>query len=190
MSDTKEMPLYVSHKEVRALEIKSVERDESFPGYLVHFEDGSYPPMQVNADVLHRYRPARGDFLVKYADGYVSISPRKAFLEGYSQPKAHEGLPVAGYKPQTSESVAIVNVNKELEERVLRQMDTMSDAQRFDQRWLSIGRTAIEQGFMALNRAVFKPGRVKLPDDDQLSQGVARVPLRFQTSTGEAKTNV
>ncbi len=32
--------------------------------------------------------------------------------------------------------------------------------------WLAIARTQIEQGFMALNRAVFKPGRVRLAEDD------------------------
>lgn len=77
----------------------------------------------------------------------------------------HDGLPVAGYQPQSSESVAIVNVNKALEERALRQLDPMSDATRFDQRWVAIARTQIEQGFMAMNRAVFKPSRIKLPED-------------------------
>lgn len=77
----------------------------------------------------------------------------------------HDGLPVAGYQPQSTLSVAIVNANKAMEEGVLRQLDAMTDAQRFDQRWVAIARTAIEQGFMAMNRAVFKPSRVKLPED-------------------------
>jgi hypothetical protein len=29
-----------------------------------------------------------------------------------------------------------------------------------DQRWLAIAQTHIEQGFMALNRSIFQPGRV------------------------------
>lgn len=32
-----------------------------------------------------RYRPVPGDFLVFYPDGYISISPRQAFLDGYGQ---------------------------------------------------------------------------------------------------------
>jgi hypothetical protein len=36
-----------------------------------------------------------------------------------------------------------------------------------DQRWLAIGRTHIEEAFMAINRAVFQPQRVKLPEDAQ-----------------------
>lgn len=76
----------------------------------------------------------------------------------------HEGLPVAGYKPQTDDRVALVNENKVLEERVLRQIEKMFTGP-VDPRWMHIGKTAIEQGFMALNRAVFQPGRVALPED-------------------------
>lgn len=75
----------------------------------------------------------------------------------------HNGLPVAGYKPQSDDNVAIVNANKKLEEIVLRGLDEMKLlGGSIDQRWLAIGRTHIEQGFMAINRAVFQPGRVEL----------------------------
>ena len=82
-----------------------------------------------------------------------------------------EGLPVAGYKPQSLEAVAMVNKNKQLEETLLRVCDSMRTKHRdeyspFDQRWVSIAVTHFEQGFMALNRAVFQPERIKLPGDD------------------------
>lgn len=77
----------------------------------------------------------------------------------------HAGLPVAGYQPQTNDSVAHVNANKLIEERVLRQLDTLGAVENVDKRWLAIARTAIEQGFMAVNRAVFQPKRVVLPED-------------------------
>lgn len=81
----------------------------------------------------------------------------------------HQGLPVAGYKPQSEEKVALVNENKALEERVLRQMDRLAalPAGTVDPRWFSIALTQLEQGFMALNRAVFQPGRASLPEDLQ-----------------------
>lgn len=79
----------------------------------------------------------------------------------------HDGLPIAGYRPQTTDAVAAVNRNKELEEMVLRQLDYLANVEPTDRRWLAIGRTAIEQGFMAVNRAVFKPSRVKLADDPE-----------------------
>lgn len=65
-------------------------------------------------------------------------------------------LPVAGYVAQSTDKVALVNANKIAEEAVLRILDG---------RWLAIGCTHIEQGFMAVNRAVFQPQRVQLQED-------------------------
>lgn len=79
---------------------------------------------------------------------------------------AHNGLPVKGYNPQSDDKVAAVNANKEIEERVLRILDDLGAREDVDKRWLAIGRTAIENGFMAVNRSVFQPGRVKLPEDN------------------------
>lgn len=78
---------------------------------------------------------------------------------------SHSPLPVAGYSTQPQRNVDLVNANKVLEERVLRQLDAMADLPEIDKRWLAIARTNIEQGFMAANRAVFKPARVALPGD-------------------------
>ena len=78
----------------------------------------------------------------------------------------HQGLPVAGYRAQSDDRVALVNANKRMEENVLRVLDRLRDGgSDFDQRWLAVGRTHIEQGFMAINRAIFRPERVKLPED-------------------------
>lgn len=86
-------------------------------------------------------------------------------------------LPVSGYKPQTTEKVDIVNGFKADEERILRKLDSLANVARaeanrgdvptVDQRWLAIGRTQLEQAFMAINRSVFQPGRVSLPEDGQ-----------------------
>lgn len=70
-------------------------------------------------------------------------------------------LPVAGYTTQSPQKVALVNQNKRLEEQLLRQLDLMAADLEIDGRWLAVARTQLEQGFMALNRAVFKPQRVK-----------------------------
>jgi hypothetical protein len=77
----------------------------------------------------------------------------------------HNGLPVAGYRPQSTAKVDLVNRNKEIEEQVLRVLDDLAKQPGIDPRWFAIGRTAIEQGFMAVNRAVFQPSRVSLPGD-------------------------
>lgn len=81
-------------------------------------------------------------------------------------PKAISGLPVAGYRPQSEQAVGTVNAFKEIEEQVLRLLDELkADADlEADQRWLAAGRTQIEVGFMMVNRSVFKPARVDVPD--------------------------
>lgn len=82
-----------------------------------------------------------------------------------SEPK-FVGLPVHGYKAQDQTAVAMVNINKQAEEGLLRMMDEYAGHPEVDKRWLAIARTNIEQGFMALNRSIFKPGRVALPEDE------------------------
>ncbi|MBN9504923.1 MAG: hypothetical protein J0I69_02760 [Altererythrobacter sp.] len=80
------------------------------------------------------------------------------------------GLPVSGYRPQSDDAIALVNHFKAIEERLLRDIDVMRDSGavgRFDQRWLSIAQTQLQQGFMALNRAVFQPGRIRLEGDEK-----------------------
>lgn len=75
-----------------------------------------------------------------------------------------EPLPVAGYKPQSQQSIDLVNEFKRVEERILQALDILTESNDIDKRWLAIGRTNIEQGFMAINRAIFKPDRVTLPE--------------------------
>ncbi|MFT0861748.1 hypothetical protein [Ancylobacter sp. G4_0304] len=77
----------------------------------------------------------------------------------------HKSLPVHGYRPQGGEAVRLVNEHKQMEEVLLRRLDELAARSDIDKRWLAIGRTAIEQGFMAVNRAVFQPERVSLPGD-------------------------
>lgn len=80
-----EMPRYVSHKKVWALEIATINR--MTPGKVILlFRDKGYAPMTLNDDdsLFARYAPIQGDFYVVYADGYKSLSPRKAFIEGYA----------------------------------------------------------------------------------------------------------
>ncbi|WP_226781840.1 DUF7681 family protein [Oceaniglobus trochenteri] len=77
------------------------------------------------------------------------------------------GLPVSGYRPQSGENIALVECNKQIEEHLLRVIDQLGARSETDKRWLAIGRTQIEQGFMALNRSIFQPGRIELPGDNR-----------------------
>jgi hypothetical protein len=67
---------------------------------------------------------------------------------------------VTGYRPQTAQAVDVVNSSKAFENdlgRWLKQMASDLPTDQLDPRWLSIARTHFQQGFMALNRAVFRP---------------------------------
>lgn len=71
-------------------------------------------------------------------------------------------LPVHGYTKQPESNVAVVNGNKTVEELVLRRFDEIGALPGIDVRWVSIGRTHLEQAFMALNRAVFRLQRIDI----------------------------
>jgi hypothetical protein len=79
----KDVPLYKSHKTVRALEIMSCVPLTS-GGCVISFFGDRFPSQTCGAEMFARYQPVCGDFYVIYEDGYRSFSPRKAFLEGYT----------------------------------------------------------------------------------------------------------
>lgn len=81
----------------------------------------------------------------------------------------HAGLPVSGYRDQSTAKIDLVNRNKEIEERVLRILDDLRSLPPgvVDPRWLATGGTDIEKGFMSINCAVFQPDRVHFSDDAQ-----------------------
>lgn len=77
--------------------------------------------------------------------------------------------------PQSDAKVALVNEFKADEERLLRKIDATQSLSAgaydatgtsfADHRWLAVARTHFQEGFMALNRAVFQPQRISLPED-------------------------
>ena len=95
----------------------------------------------------------------------------------------HSGLPVSGYTKQSDAKVALVNENKILEERVLLQIDKMNKhnmdmesagigkSGQHDPRMMALARTDIQEAFMWLNRAVFQPTRIDLPEDNETPNG-------------------
>ena len=82
----------------------------------------------------------------------------------------HEGLPVKGYGPQSEENVALVNAGKELEERVLRWIESLSMIDS-DPRMRALAVTHIQTGFMWAARSVFQPKRIALPEDPDFPGG-------------------
>ena len=78
------MPRYQSHKEVSALKIKKVMRDEWGIGLV--FEDRGFMVKPFTSDQLKGKPDVQdGWYMVVYPDGYVSFSPAQAFEEGYTK---------------------------------------------------------------------------------------------------------
>lgn len=95
-----EMPVYVCHKRVRALEIAEVGNyvsatEGALAGSLMRYVTfaGQSESSMLRDELFRRYVPAPGDFYVVYEDGYESFSPRKAFVDGYVREEAIEALP-------------------------------------------------------------------------------------------------
>lgn len=76
-------------------------------------------------------------------------------------------LPVSGYTEQSKSKIDLVNQHKDAEERLLRHIEFMQNNNIVDGRWAAIAKTHFEQAFMALNRAVFQPQRISLPEDQK-----------------------
>lgn len=76
----------------------------------------------------------------------------------------YSGLPVFGSRAQDEAVFSKVRYLKIAEERVLRILDLLKADADIDQRWLQMGRSSIEQGFMAATRAVCRPARVELSE--------------------------
>jgi len=84
-----EVPRYRSHKEVQALKIAQVLVVNPDGSVTLAIDDEGFDPVTVSKEVVLRYMPLPGDYLVMYQDGYHSISPAKAFEEGYTHIKAY-----------------------------------------------------------------------------------------------------
>ena len=69
---------------------------------------------------------------------------------------------IKGYRELSADEIAVMNSIKETAAVVGKLVDvldslSLGDDIAVDKRWLSIGRTDLQKGFMALTRAVAKP---------------------------------
>lgn len=97
-------------------------------------------------------------YLVEYVDGYTSWSPSKAFENGYGlvQPSSGKSK-IAGYRELNEGEVAAINDVKHLGVMLGEFVDIQRNDPECDQRWVSVGATHLQQGLMALTRAIAKP---------------------------------
>lgn len=140
-------------------------------GELYHRQEGR-PDAQIVATELlpgktgeWRLKLATGETVDHTCDAKVSNSGIWAALDRMPNIEEMTPLPVAGYTSQPEGNVTIVNEHKEAEERLLRRIDDLLKRCVADPRWAAIAKSHFEQGFMALNRSVFQPERIALPED-------------------------
>ena len=179
----KQLPAYKSHKTVWALKIRSY-RLEPDGDVTIQPDRGDYAPFRVTNEYWTKHNPEPGGYWVQYEDGYQSYSPAKAFEEGntlitksrdeaanpateethFLQPK------ITGYRQLNPTEVALMNEGKALAEQCgafiakLRQhpnvggpVPTGDALPALDQRWISIGATDLQTGFMAVIRGIARP---------------------------------
>lgn len=65
-----------------------------------------------------------------------------------------EGAVPPGYRRQSDEAREIARAMTHYEAKLLRALDDLAGMPEIDQRWLAIGRTDVEKGFLAINRAI------------------------------------
>lgn len=115
MSELISYPRYRCFKEVRALVIKRVmtmittEHNVTF-----EFVDG-FDPITTRYDVISRYTPKLGDYLVIYDDGYMSVSPKAVFEAGYARIGDDPSLPMVSLNSALDDLRAVGAPIKDIE---------------------------------------------------------------------------
>ena len=64
---------------------------------------------------------------------------------------------IKGYRELTDTEINDIEAIKSMAETVGHMVESMNDANVFDQRWVAIAKTDLQKGFMALVRSVAKP---------------------------------
>lgn len=64
---------------------------------------------------------------------------------------------IKGYRDLTEEEIALMNEAKELSVKVGELTEKIKAAPGIDQRWLSIGVTDLQKGFMSVIRSIARP---------------------------------
>lgn len=96
--------------------------------------------------------------------------------------------PISGYRELSDDEIKLINQLKEMEERTLRVFETVAIGS-VDLRWVAIAKTHIQEGYMAINRAIAQPARVKLPEDDTKIYEVADEATKESTSENIAPSS-
>jgi len=69
----------------------------------------------------------------------------------------NNGKNIKGYRDLSQEEIDMMNEAKEIAEAVGNLCDKLSKNEKMDQRWIKIGTTDLQKGFMSLIRGIAQP---------------------------------
>ena len=72
-------------------------------------------------------------------------------MDTFTQPK------ITGYRQLNEEEAALMNLFKEKAEEIGLMVERLMAREDVDKRWVAIGKTHLQQGFMAVIRGIAKP---------------------------------
>lgn len=64
---------------------------------------------------------------------------------------------IKGYRDLSQEEIDLMNESKELAAKIGALIEKLEKMDNIDKRWLSIGRTDLQKGFMSLVRSIAQP---------------------------------
>lgn len=140
LEQTQILPRYQCHKIVEALAILKVEGNVLYPA------DEGYSAFVVDRDFLRKVNSNVG-YYVRYADGYVSWSPAKAFEEGYTR-----------IQPTLSGAAGLTRVQVATIGRTVHYVLTEEDADKINR--LRTDEPSIAQRMADWCAAIVAPGKI------------------------------
>lgn len=165
------MNRYQSHKIVEAAKIISANPSLDAEGdACMDFElEGEAQIFSVSQEAGERIARMANEAGMALADGFlmnyleagndwISWSPAEVFAGGYDlvQPSSGQSK-IVGYRELDAGEVAAINDVKQLGQVIGSFVDIQRGDEQCDQRWVSVGVTHLQQGLMALVRAIAKP---------------------------------
>lgn len=79
----------------------------------------------------------------------------RKFIKGKAMKDQH--TLIKGYRDLSQEEIDLMNKGKELAESCREYIEQLEKTESIDKRWLAIGRTDIQKGFMSVIRSIAKP---------------------------------
>jgi hypothetical protein len=90
---------------------------------------------------------------------YEQMGYKKEHEERMELPKAlrTERVPIVGYRQLSVHEIEAINFIKYMGIEIGKMCDKVDQMHDIDKRWLAIGKTNLQQGLMAITRAIAKP---------------------------------